>query len=239
MATIRILLFIILISFNFSISAFAEVPLKAAFIRDHQLWIKEGDNEIQLTKDRYVYSQKWSYDGRFIGYIDGDKHGEKSDLFIYDTKGKESYQHYVRVVTSDFKWSPNKNQLAYNDQGLLNVTKTKNGRPEGFENVSLGVSGFEWFPNGKEFIVSSQSCLFPTGWGPVPLYRIPVDANLNEDKIKIFYTIQTKEPDLFAVTANYFKWSSDGKWVSFLATPTASWSMDSNTLCALSSLPIN
>ncbi len=210
-------------------------PLTAAFIRDHQLWIKKGNQEIQITKNQYVYSPKWSYDGRFIGYIDSDEKGNKTDLFIYDTKEKISYQPYVRVVTSDFKWSPNKNQLAYTDQGLLKVTKTKNGRPQGFENVSLGVSDFEWFPNGKEFIISSQSCLRPTGWGPIPLYRIPVDANLTTDKIKPFYTIQTNETDLFAINANYFKWSSDGKWISFLATPTASLAMDSNTLCFISS----
>lgn len=232
---IRILLLLTLIFFHFSMMASAETPLRAAFIRDHQLWIKEGDKEIQLTTDRNVFSPKWSYDGRFIAYKDGDEQGEKSDLYIYDTKEKESYKPYVRVVTSDFKWSPIKNQLAYNDHGILNVTKIKNGRPQGFENVSLGVSGFEWFPNGKEFIVSSQSCLRPTGWGPVPLYRIPVDANLNENKIKHFYTIQTKEPDLFAISADNFKWSFDGRWVSFLAVPTASWSADSNTLCVLSS----
>ncbi len=232
---LRIVLFLILISFNISTVVSAETPLTAAFIRDNQLWIKKGDQEIQITKNRYVYSQKWSYDGRFIGYIDGDEKGEKSNLFIYDSKEKESYQPYVRVVTSDFKWSPNKNQLAYNDQGLLNVTKTKNDRPQGFENVSLGVSGFEWFPNGKEFIVASQSKLRPTGWGPIPLYQIPVDANLAKEKMKHFYTIHTKEPELFAIDADYFKWSADGKWVSFLATATASWSMDSNTLCVLSS----
>ncbi|MCM3597220.1 translocation protein TolB [Metabacillus idriensis] len=231
----RILLFLILISFHLSTVVNAEAPLKAAFIRNHQLWIKEGDKEIQLTKNRYVYSQKWSYDGRFIAYIDGDKHGEKTDLFIYDTKEKESYQPYVRVETSNFKWSPIKNQLAYNDQGLLNVTKIKNGRPQGFENVSLGVSDFEWFPNGKEFIVSSPSSLRPTGWGPIKLYKIPVDANLSADKMQLFYTIQTKEPEFFAISADYFKWSFDGNWMSFLATPTASWSNDSNTLCVLSS----
>ncbi len=191
--------------------------------------------KFQLTKDQYVYSPQWSYDGRFIAYINGDEQGKKSDLFIYDLQEKESYQPYVRVVTSDFKWSPVKNQLAYNDQGVLNVTKTKNGRPQGFENVSLGVSGFEWFPNGKEFLVSSQSCLRPTGWGPVHLYSVSADANLNKDKIKPFYTIETKEPELFAITADYFKWSADGKWVSFLAVPTASWSADSNTLCVISS----
>lgn len=232
---IRILVLLTLICFQFSSIASAEAPLTAAFIRDNQLWIKKGDEEIQLTKDRYVYAPKWSYDGRFIGYIDGDEKGEKTDLFIYDTKEKESYQPYVRVETSDFKWSPNKNQLAYTDHGLLNVTKIKNGRPQGFENVSLGVSGFEWFPNGKEFIVSSESNLLPTGWSPIPLYRIPVDANLEKDKMKLFYTIQTEVPDLFGINADYFKWSSDGKWVSFLVIPTASWSMDSNTLSVLSS----
>lgn len=212
------------------------MPLTAAFIRDHQLWLKNGKQEIQLTKGQYVYSPKWSYDGRFIAYIDGDKQGEKSNLFIYDTKKQENYQPYVTIQTSDFKWSPNKNQLAYNAGGVLNVTKEKDGRPEGFENVSLGVSDFEWFPNGKEFIVSSQANLLPTGWGPVHLFRIPVDANLDPAKIKPFYTIQTNTSDLFAISADFFKWSFDGKWVSFLATPTASWSNDSNTLCVLSSL---
>ncbi|MED3552592.1 translocation protein TolB [Cytobacillus praedii] len=231
----RILLLLTLICFHFPMNASAEALLTAAFIRDNQLWIKKGGQEIQLTKDRYVYSPKWSFDSRFIGYIDGDEKGGTSDLFIYDTREKESYQPYVRVETSDFKWSPNKNQLAYNDHGLLNVTKIKNGRPQGFENVSLGVSGFEWFPNGKEFIVSSQSNLLPTGWGPIPLYKIPIDANLAKDKMMPFFTIQTKEPDLFGIDADYFKWSSDGKWVSFLVVPTASWSMDSNTLCILSS----
>ncbi|RFB16819.1 translocation protein TolB [Bacillus sp. HNG] len=232
---IRLLILLTLIFCHFSMIANAEAPLTAAFIRDHQLWIKTGNQEIQITKDRYVYSPKWSYDGRFIGFIDGDEKGEKSDLYIYDTKENEIYQPYLRVVTSDFKWSPIKNQLAYTDHGLLNVTKMKNGRPQGFENVSLGVGGFEWFPNGKEFIVSSQSNLLPTGWSPIPLFRIPVDANLAKEKMKHLYTIQTKEPELFGIDADYFKWSSDGKWVSFLLIPTASWSMDSNTLCVLSS----
>lgn len=110
----------------------------------------------------------------------------------------------------------------------------KNGRPKGFENVSLGVSGFEWFPDGRAFIASSQSSLRPTGWGPVPLYKIPVNANLEKDKMELFYSIETDESDLFAIDADYFKWSHDGKWVTFIATPTASWSMDSNSLCVLS-----
>lgn len=231
----RILLLILFVSFNFSTGASAEVPLKAAFIRDHQLWMKEGDKEIQLTTGRYVSSPKWSKDGQYIAYLAGDENGEKTYLYIYDLKKKESYQPYPSIETSQIKWSPTSNQLAYNSRGILNVTKTKNGRPHGFENVSLGVSDFEWFPDGKAFIVSSQSNLLPTGWEPVRLFKVPVDANLDTNKIKPFYTIQTNTTDLFAIDADYFKWSPDGSWVSFLLAPTASWSNDSNTLAVLSS----
>jgi hypothetical protein len=230
----RILFFLILHCILFSSIASAEAPLKAAFVRDHQLWIKNGNEEIQLTNNGYVSSPQWSYDGNFIAYTKSDKLGEASNLFIYDLKKKENYKPYIVVETSDFKWSPIKNQLAYTSGGVLNVTKMKDGRPQGFENVSVGVNGFEWFPNGKEFIVSSQANLLPTGWGPVQLFRIPIDANLNSNKIKSFYTIKTTIPDLFAIYADYFKWSYNGKWVSFIGIPTASWSMDSNILCALS-----
>jgi len=233
---IRILLLILVVSFNLSIDASAEILLKAAYIRNHQLWMKEGDKEIQLTTGQYVSSPKWSKDGQFIAYLAGDENGEKTYLYIYDLKKKESYQPYPSIETSQIKWSPTSNQLAYNSRGILNVTKSKNGRPHGFENVSLGVSDFEWFPDGKAFIVSSQSNLLPTGWEPVRLFKVPVDANLDTNKIKPFYTIQTNTTDLFAIDADYFKWSPDGSWVSFLLAPTASWSNDSNTLAVLSSV---
>ncbi|WP_175639042.1 translocation protein TolB [Metabacillus schmidteae] len=229
----RVLLLFMLNCLLFSTIASAEVPLTAAFIRDHQLWIKTGDQEYQLTKGRFFHSPKWSHDGRFIAYVDGNMK-EKSNLFIYDRKEKENYKPYVTIETTDFKWSPISNQLAYTSGGVLNVTKFKDGRPHGFENVSLGVSAFEWFPNGKEFIVSSQANLLPTGWGPVQIFRIPKDANLDNKKMMPFYTIDTKIPDLFAIYVDYFKWSYDGKWVSFIAVPTASWAMDSNTLGVLS-----
>ncbi|GAB0168423.1 hypothetical protein LSPCS325_18600 [Lysinibacillus sp. CTST325] len=64
---------------------------------------------------------------------------------------------------------------------------------------------------------------------------MPVDDNLDTNKIKPFYTIQTNTTDLFAIDADYFKWSADGSWVSFLLAPTAAWSNDNNTLAVLSS----
>jgi hypothetical protein len=213
----------------------AEVPLKAVFVRNHQLWMKEGDQEIQLTKDKYVYSPKWSYDGRFIAYIDGDEHGEKSNLWIYDTKRKEHFEPYTSIETTSFSWSPTSNELAYLSGWVLNITKTKDGRPSGFENVSLGVSSFEWVPGGNELIVSASSNRLPTGWEPINLYRIPKDMNLNVKEAKLLYSIPIDENNLFAVHVGDFKWSHSGKWVSFLGTPTPSWAMDSNPLCVLSS----
>ncbi|MGG4489083.1 translocation protein TolB [Metabacillus idriensis] len=233
-------LFVFIISFlTYLPITSAEVTLKAAFIRDHQLWMIDNGQEYQLTTGRYVYDPKWSFDGRFIAYLDGDKNGEKMYLFVYDTKQKKNYQPYPTAETRNFQWSPSSNQLAYNSFGVLNVTKTENGIPKGFENVSLGVSDFGWFPDGKSFIVSSQANLLPTGWGPVHLFKVPVDAQLDTTKIKPFYTIKTNTSDLFAVDANLFKWSSDQSWLSFLATPTASWSADSNTLCVLSASGTN
>lgn len=231
--TARILLLTLLISFYFSNYAFAEAPLKAAFIRDNQLWMKEGNQETQLTQDMHVYSPKWSMDGRFIAYLAGNDTEETTYLYIYDLKTKENYQPYPQIETSNFKWSPISNQLAYNAGGVLNVTKTQNGQPRGFENVSLGVSDFAWFPDGTGFIVSAQSNLLPTGWEPVHLFKVSADANLDQAKIKPFYTIETND-DLFAIDAQYFKWSADDKWVSFLATSTASLANDGNTLCVLS-----
>lgn len=224
-----------LLVFQFISVTHAQVPVKAAFVREHQLWLKEGDQEIQLTKDKYVHSPQWSHDGRFIAYIDGHEQGEKSDLWIYDTKRKENYEPYSSIETSSFAWSPVSNELAYLSGWVLNVTKMKEDRPYGFENVSLGVSGFDWYPNGKEFIVSTSSNRLPTGWEPIKLYRIPKDMKLNEKKAELLYSVHIDENDLFAVDFDDFKWSHDGKWVSFLGTPTPSWAMDSNPLCVLSS----
>lgn len=231
---LKTLLLLIFFSFQFNFLTHAEEPLKAAFVRDHQLWMKEGDQEIQLTKDKYVSSPKWSYDGRFIAYIDGDRLSSKSNLWIYDTQKKENYEPYTTIETYSFSWSPVANELAYISGWVLNVTKTKDGRPHGFKNVSLGVGSFEWYPNGQEFIVSASSNRLPTGWEPIKLFQIPKNMNLNENKAKPLFSIPIDEDKLFAVTVGDFKWSHDGKWVSFLGTPTPSWAMDSNPLCVLS-----
>ncbi|WP_230502792.1 hypothetical protein [Sutcliffiella rhizosphaerae] len=183
--------------------------INIAFVLDNQLWMKEETKEYQLTRDKEVVNLKWSYDGGFIAYLHIGEKGDASQLWIYDTNKKVNYKPYDWIETKNYKWSPTNQPLAYTSNGVLNITQKQDGIPKGFENVVLGVSDFEWFPNGKEFIVSSTANLLPTGWGPIPLFKLPFDTNLDSKKVEHFYTIES-DKDMFAIDFCYFKWSNDG-----------------------------
>jgi hypothetical protein len=135
----------------------------------------------------------------------------------------------------NFQWAPNKNQLAFKINQVLNTVNVNRDNVGGFENVALGVGSYSWLPEGDGFLVSSTSQLLPIGWTSVELFRVPVDANTDPNKIKPFFALPAESEKFFAVGTNAFKWSSDKKWISFIAYPTASLSADSNTLCVLSS----
>lgn len=90
---------------------------------------------------------------------------------------------------------------------------------------------YAWYPDGKNFLVSSEAHLFPTGWTGAQLYEVQKDAHMNPHKMKHLYALPNEHDDFLALVASGFKWSPDQKWISFLAVPTASWSADSNTLC--------
>ncbi|HHT7063645.1 PD40 domain-containing protein [Bacillus thuringiensis] len=85
--------------------------------------------------------------------------------------------------------------------------------------------------DGKNFLVSSEANLLPTGWTGAQLYEVQKDAHMNPHKMKHLYALPNEHDDFLALVASGFKWSPDQKWISFLAVPTASWSADSNTLC--------
>ncbi|NYE04461.1 Ser/Thr protein kinase RdoA (MazF antagonist) [Bacillus niacini] len=53
----RVLLLFIFICFHFSSLASADVPLTAAFIRDHQLWIKKEIKKSNSQKDNIYFLQ--------------------------------------------------------------------------------------------------------------------------------------------------------------------------------------
>lgn len=205
--------------------------LQAAFIRNGDLWLKlEGADELSITKDGKATAPKWSYDGKFVAYAAGE---QANDIWVYSLESRRRL--HVYNGASRYEWAPDKNRLAFQTDGVLVYADVSPERVDPFQNVSSGVDNYSWLPNGTGFLASSPAQMLPTGWTDVKLYIIPADANMDPGKAKLLFTLPSQSRTFFAVGTSAFKWSSDGKWISFLAVPTASWSADSNTLCALSS----
>lgn len=210
--------------------------LMAAFIREDNLWMKEGTQEKQITTEKNVASPNWSYDGKWISYR------KKEEIWIYDVTQNRHYRIYQSGGDS-VQWAPDKNVLAFTDDGILNVVDVRGEKPCEFENVALGVDYFAWLPDGKGFLASSSANLLPDGWTNPILYKIALKDDLSTQDLtknvqKFFIVpnpVKKENTEVLSIQAFSFKWSHDGKWISFFVTPTASLSMDSNMLCVLSS----
>ncbi|QFY01927.1 translocation protein TolB [Bacillus cereus] len=200
--------------------------VKVAFIRHHNLWIKVDGKEKQLTKEENIIGPKWSHDGEWLAYVKGEK---QNILELYRLKdGKKVTPFHSEA--SNYQWSPTENIIAFIFTGTLNTFDVEKKNAD-FENVSAGVGDYAWYPDGKNFLVSSEAHLLPTGWTGAQLYEVQKDAHMNPHKMKHLYALPNEHDDFLALVASGFKWSPDQKWISFLAIPTASWSADSNTLC--------
>ena len=200
--------------------------VKVAFIRHHNLWIKVEGKEKQLTKGENITGPKWSHDGEWLAYVKGKK---QNILELYRLKdGKKVTPFHSEA--SNYQWSPTENIIAFIFTGTLNTFDVEKKNAD-FENVSAGVGDYAWYPDGKNFLVSSEAHLLPTGWTGAQLYEVQKDAHMNPHKMKHLYALPNEHDDFLALVASGFQWSPDQKWISFLAVPTASWSADSNTLC--------
>ncbi|HDR8430352.1 TPA: translocation protein TolB [Bacillus cereus] len=200
--------------------------VKVAFIRHHNLWIKVEGKEKQLTKGENITGPKWSHGGEWLAYVKGKK---QNILELYRLKdGKKVTPFHSEA--SNYQWSPTENIIAFIFTGTLNTFDVEKKNAD-FENVSAGVGDYAWYPDGKNFLVSSEAHLLPTGWTGAQLYEVQKDAHMNPHKMKHLYALPNEHDDFLALVASGFKWSPDQKWISFLAVPTASWSADSNTLC--------
>ena len=200
--------------------------VKVAFIRHHNLWIKVEGKEKQLTKGENITGPKWSHDGEWLAYVKGKK---QNILELYRLKdGKKVTPFHSEA--SNYQWSPTENIIAFIFTGTLNTFDVEKKNAD-FENVSAGVGDYAWYPDGKNFLVSSEAHLLPTGWTGAQLYEVQKDAHMNPHKMKHLYALPNEHDDFLALVASGFEWSPDRKWISFLAVPTASLSADSNTLC--------
>ncbi|MGG3562007.1 translocation protein TolB [Neobacillus rhizosphaerae] len=228
-------LIIVLFLTAFQPSVFANASLaalQAAFIRDNDLWVKEGDKEEPITYGDIIRYPKWSQDGYWIAYLKGTKDGDETfssgDLWLYNSRMKKHFK--VKIyVSKNFAWSPKSNQLTFlvkNDLFLFNPDPSSLylATP-----ITKNVENVSWFPDGRRLLVSSKKS--PELHSDIILSEVVFDKH--KPKIKHIYTIPIGE-DEYYVSTSAFKWSSDKKWISFLLIPTASLSADSNTLCLFS-----
>lgn len=223
------LAFFLMVFMLLPMKAYASDELNVAFIRDHNLWLKVGDHEKQLTKEQQVSYPRWSFDGQWIAYTRGK---EENEIWLYHV-AEDKHIKPAFVKGKNYQWAPDKNILAFQSDGILSILDVRKENGE-VENVASGVADYGWLPDGDGFIASAYASLTPAGWSNVELFKIPLNAKMNKGKMEHFYTLPKQSDDFFAVSASYFKWSPNGKWVSFLGIPTASWSADSNFLCVLS-----
>ncbi|HSO57816.1 MAG TPA: TolB domain-containing protein [Paenisporosarcina sp.] len=218
--------------------------VKVAFIKDGFLWIQENDKKEVLTDKKAVYtsSPQWSFDGKMLLY---QKEGvensienrePQNELWVYDIKTKKHSKIFYDGYNP--KWAPHENIVAFQSGPVLNISDLNS-----FYNIALGVSDYEWQPDGKGFIASSSASLRPDGWTNPILYTISIEKGYRNIKIptkivKRFFVIPkevgTGEIKIPSITASSITFSPNEKWISFIVSPTASWAMDSEMLCVIS-----
>jgi Tol biopolymer transport system component len=160
----RILLITLFLSLFYPIPSFAENDnvVKAAFIRDGNLWTFINNEEKQITKTGKVFGQpKWSKDGQWLLYQNEtpadrpDKEFQQEIWAYHVPTGKKKKIFYDGYSPS---WSPTKNVIAFNQVGTINISDISQ-----FFNIAVGVHGYTWLPNGSGFLLSSAGTLQPDG----------------------------------------------------------------------------
>lgn len=237
----RILLLALILSYLFPLTSQAASDIKAGFIRDGNLWILQNNEEKQITTTGKVTEKpKWSPDGKWLLYQQSapsefpDKE-QQAEVWVYNietqAKKKLFYDGYSPT------WAPNKNIIAFNHTGTLNISDFKR-----FYNIATGVHSYTWLPDGSGFLLSSSGVLRPDGWTSAILFTKKVNDNYKDVVLfggaDPFFTLPREiginGNKIIAVNASDFTYSPSKNWISFIVSPTASWSMDSNMLCVIS-----
>jgi hypothetical protein len=82
----------------------------------------------------------------------------------------------------------------------------------------------------------------PDGWTSPELFKIPLPDDLENinltENAEMLFTIPKEigngNATIMSINATTFKFSPNGKWISFIVNPTASLSMDSDMVCVIS-----
>ncbi|WP_102346085.1 PD40 domain-containing protein [Bacillus sp. Marseille-P3661] len=217
--------------------------LKAAFIKEDNLWIKVEDNEKKITDGEFVRFPKWSNDGTWIAYLKGEKNADfpinEGELWLYDTQ-KDIHTKVATHIMSNFQWAPNENKIGFqstpspNESGFESAGRLFMADVRDITNnqhIASKISNFSWLPDGKGFILSSK--IDDQVDANIVVSKIILDPS-TENFLPIHVHTIPVEKDEFIISTSGFKWSNDGQWVAFLLNPTASLSADSNILGVLS-----
>lgn len=200
-----------------------------AFIRQHDLWIKNGEQEQQITFNQKVEHPKWSSNGTFIAYI------QNKELWVYNVLNSKHFRVDGEGVYN-YQWEPTKNSLAFQKNSSLYAVDIREEHLSQVKKIKGGVGNYSWIPGSKALITSNIAKPIPFGWDGVLLHKVYVSEDLTPRKVKKLAELpgEGRLKNFFAISTSEFKFSPSGNWISFLAIPTASWSMDSNTLCIIS-----
>ncbi|MGE6260043.1 TolB family protein [Heyndrickxia sporothermodurans] len=241
---IRILFFAIALLTIFPLTTFAidEKNIKAGFLRDGNLWTYMNGEEKQITSTGKIIAKPiWSHDGKWLIYqnealFEFQKDEPQFEVWAYHVDDGEKKRIYHDGYSPT--WAPNKNIIALNARGILNISDFTR-----FYNIATGVNSYTWLPDGSGFLLSSAGVLRPDGWTSAILFTKKVNNNYKDiilfGGVNHFFTLPRevgiKDNKIIAVYADNFHFSPSKKWISFIVSPTASWAMDSNMLCVISS----
>jgi len=207
--------------------------LKAAFIRGGDVWMKEGRQERKIADHpEAIREVAWSSDGTWLAY---ETKEPTYEMWVYDVKQRKETE--VCTGCDGFRWAHRKTALAFHEDGAVYTVQLQEGQRVFGRPVrrARSVGQFGWLPDDRGILVSSLPYRKAGEWQPLTLSVVRFDGPADAQSVESpLFTLPKPSADFFAVSLGPFRWSPDGKWVAFVAEPTASWSMDSNTLCLLS-----
>lgn len=222
----------------------SDSTVQVAYIKADYLWVNHNGFNQKLTDKKAIYSYppSWSFDGKMLLYQKtvpatiNESKGNENELWVYEIDTKTHRKIFYDGYNP--KWSPTENIVAFQSGGVLNISDLTS-----FYNIALGVDDYAWQPKGEGFIASSSATLRPDGWTHPVLYTISLEEGYRNisgltKNVKKFFVIPKEigkdDVEILSINAQSFAYSPNQQWISFIVSPTASWSMDSNMLCVIS-----
>ncbi|ETI70675.1 PD40 domain-containing protein [Neobacillus vireti] len=228
---LSISLFILFIPVQLIAQADPLPKMKAAFIRNDDLWIKTGNREQRITNGEYIRYPKWSHDGNWIAYLKSRKSSFRNgELWLYNLKMEKHFM-VKEGVTNNFQWAPGQNKMGFLVNQELFVLNTEPPKHFLVTQLTKEITNFSWLPDISGFLTSAKENRQLNS--DIILSKILLRSDRQKPVFKHFYTVPVGENEI-VVGSSQFIWSHDHKWISFILNPSASISADSNILCLVS-----